>query len=312
MDPEISIVVPLHNEAAVVDSFVAAVREAMTETKRSFELVCVNDGSTDETGNKLAKLAQSSPVVPVTLSRNFGKESALAAGLEVATGRAVILMDGDLQHPPSLLGELIERWDEGFDVVNAVKETRGRESFAYRLAAKAFYLLIGRAAGHSLRGQSDFKLLDRQVVDVLRRCQEKNRFFRGLVAWVGFRVTEVSFHVGERAGGASSWGLSDLVRYSVRNIIAFSSFPLRAIAWLGLITVVFGVLLALQTLCNYFSGIAVTGFTTTILIVIIMGGTILICLGVVAVYLSVIYDELKGRPVYVIRKPRQDSADSSG
>ena len=307
MSPEISIVVPLRNEAPVVDQLAAAVREVMQGTRRSWELVCVDDGSTDDTAALLEQLAEADArIVVLQLSRNFGKESAMAAGMEVARGAAVVLMDGDLQHPPALIPELIRHWDEGFDIVNAVKATRGAESLGHRLGASVFNVLIGRAIGDNLRAQSDFKLLDRQVVQVLRECQETNRFLRGLVAWVGFRVARVPFDVSRRAGGESRWKTADLMRYSLRSLIAFSSFPLRAIAWLGFLTTGFGILLAIDTLYNYLRGVAVTGFTTTILIVIIMGGAILFSLGVVAIYLSVIYDELKGRPSYVIRNRRRD------
>ena len=295
----------MFNEAEMVAPLIEAVKATMAAVSLSYELICIDDGSTDGTG---AQLSARTDIVPVLLSRNFGKEPAMVAGLTLARGRAVILMDADLQHPPALIPELIAKWQEGFDVVNALKSDRGRESLPYRLAAGSFYRILSRAMGQDLRNQSDFKLLDRQVVDALLVCEERNRFLRGLVAWLGFRVANVPFVVSQRAGGQTSWSLSGLARYSTRSIIAFSSAPLIVIAWLGFVTTGLGILLSTQTLWNYVRGVAVDGFTTTILVVLIMGGTILVCLGVIAVYLAAIYDELKRRPVFVVRTPQTSSS----
>ena len=290
----------MHNEAVTAPKLVEALDRVLD---RPYEVVCVDDGSTDATNQVLHDLArQDARVVPVTLSRNFGKEGALSAGLEIARGDAVILMDADLQHPPEVIPSLLDKWDEGFDVVNAVKADRGRESLAYRACAAMFYRLMGSSMRERMDGQSDFKLLDRQVVDAVLACEERNRFFRGLVAWLGFRVAEVPFTVAERAGGTTSWGLMGLVRYSVKSLIAFSSAPLLSIAWVGFLTMGAAALLALQTFYNWWTGAALDGFTTVILAVLIMGGAILLCQGVISLYLAVIYDELKGRSLFVLRK----------
>jgi len=303
--PEISVVVPLYNEAAVVGQFADELIATLRTIQTTWEILLVDDGSVDETVRRIREVAaRESGIVPVELSRNFGKESALAAGLEAASGEAVIVMDGDLQHPPSLIPELVRRWRGGAEVVNAVKSDRGRETLFYKLAAKVFYLLIGEAMGRRLESQSDFKLLDRQVVDQIRGFREQQRFFRGLVAWVGFRVDDVPFEVQERSSGRSSFGALRLVRYAVRNLMAFSSGPLQAIAWLGGITTALAGILAVQTLYNWASGRAVDGFTTAILVTLILGGINLACLGIIAVYQSVMYDELKGRPRFIVRKDR--------
>ncbi len=308
----ISIVVPMYRESEVLQELLQRLSKALEG--ESWELVAVDDGSPDGTGEALSRLSLEDPrVVPVLLSRNFGKEAALAAGLELARGEAVVVMDADLQHPPELIPALLERWREGFDVVDAVKEDRGREPVSYRLAAAVFYGLMGRAVGPDFAHRSDFKLLDRQVVDALGGFDERNRFFRGMVAWVGFKRAEVPFAVQQRAAGKTGWSTLELIRYSLRSLIAFSSLPLIAISWLGFITTAAAALLSLQTLWNWARGVAVSGFTTTIISVLIMGGAILVCLGVVAAYLSVIYDELKGRPTYVRRKARpvQISSESA-
>lgn len=309
--PELSIVVPMYDEIAVVDQLVDRVLDEARRLGRTFELVCVDDGSRDGTGDRLDLLATRHPeLVSLRLSRNFGKEAAMAAGLQAARGAAVVLMDADLQHPPELLPTLVDRWDQGFEVVNGVKQERGGEGALYRLAAWVFNGLIGRAAGGDLRGASDYKLLDRQVVDAINACEERNRFFRGLVAWLGFRVAEVGFSVPARAAGQTKWSVRALVRYSLDSLVSFSSLPLRAIAWLGFATSAFALGLGLQTFWNWARGAAVDGFTTTILAVLIMGGAILVCLGVIAAYLAAIYDELKARPLYVVRRARR--AETSG
>ena len=308
--PEITVVVPLYNEAEIVARVAGELVDVLRALETTWEVVLVDDGSTDETARRISEIARDqSGIVPVVLSRNFGKESALAAGLEVASGDAVIVMDGDLQHPPSLIPELVTRWRAGADVVNAVKSHRGRESVLYKVAARLFYVLIGGAMGRRMESQSDFKLLDRQVVNQVRSFKEQHRFFRGLVAWVGFSVEEVPFQVQGRFGGRASFTGVRLVRYALRNLMAFSSVPLQAIAWLGFITTMLAAVLAVQTFYNWASGQAVNGFTTAILATLIMGGVNLVCLGIVAVYQSVMYDELKGRPGFIVRKDRSSVRD---
>lgn len=304
-EPELSVVAPLHDEAPVVPTFVGALVPVLQQLELSFEIVLVDDGSTDGTGSVIEALSTEDPrIVPVCLSRNFGKEAALSAGLSVTRGRAVVLMDGDLQHPVELLPELVTAWRSGADVVNAVKADRGDEGLAYRASAWAFNRIMGAALRDDFGRQSDFKLLDRSVVDVVVSLPERTRFFRGLVSWVGFRTVEVPFRVAARAGGETSWSLLGLVRYSVRNLVAFSSAPLRGVAFTGFSVCGLGLLLALQTLYNWQRGAAIDGFTTTILSVLLVGGFNLLALGVVSLYLSAIYEEVKGRPLFVIRSPR--------
>ena len=302
--PEVSIVLPMFNEAEVVEESVAEVVELMSRTGRSFEVVCVDDGSTDGTPTLLGTMSAADPrLVPVRFSRNFGKEPALAAGLEVAPGRAVVILDADLPHPPGLIPEMLQRWDEGFEVVDAVKTQRGEESWLYKAAARVFNMMMGSAVGGNLHGASDFKLLDREVVDTLLACPERNRFFRGLVAWAGFRVAQVRFEVAERAAGRSKMGTFSLIAYSLRNLVAFSAVPLRVVSWIGFITVLGGTILALQTLYVFLSGQAVSGFTTVILLIYWLCGLILASVGVVGFYLSHMYEEQKARPLFVVRKP---------
>jgi dolichol-phosphate mannosyltransferase len=201
-----------------------------------------------------------------------------------------------------VLPTLVQRWDEGFDIVNATKRSRGRESVVYRAFAKLFNVALSQAIGGNLQGASDFKLLDRGVVDVLLSLPEKTRFFRGLVHWVGFTATDVPFEVAPRVAGQSKWGVLGLVRYSIRNLLAFSALPLRFVATLGFSTLGFAFVLGVWTLYRKLvRGDALTGFTTVILLQLILGGLLLSGVGVIALYLSAIFEELKGRPTYIVR-----------
>lgn len=236
----------------------------------------------------------------------------MAAGLAEARGRAVLLMDADLQHPPDLIPRMVELWDQGYDVVSAVKETRARESLLYRAMTGLFNKLMGGAAGGSFRGASDFKLLDRQVVDALASCPENTRFFRGLVTWVGFRTATIPFKVAERVAGTTKWSPFGLVRYSLRNLIAFSALPLKLVAAVGFGTLVFAGGLAAQTLWRYLAGQALSGFTTVILLQLILGGLLLSGIGVIALYIAELYEEVKRRPVFLVRRQRPEEKPREG
>ena len=307
--PDVSVVIPVYDEQESIALTLAAVREHLVATGGTFEIVAVDDGSADGTLERLEAAAREDPnlrVVP--LSRNFGKESALAAGLDASRGRAVIVMDADLQHPPEVIPLLVARWREGNDIVSAVKEARSGEGLTYRAFAGIFNSLMGSAAGRSFKGASDYKLLDRQVVEALAQCPERSRFFRGLVTWIGFRTAEVPFTVQKRAAGRTKWSTWGLVRYSLRNLIAFTALPLKLVAAAGFVTLILGAGLAVEALWLYVRGRAVTGFTTVILLQLILGGLLLTSVGVIAVYVAEIYDEVKRRPTFVVRKTRAEAA----
>jgi dolichol-phosphate mannosyltransferase len=304
MSVELSVVLPMYDEQEIAAEAVRRVSEYLDPLGLSYEVICVNDGSRDDTPRIIDEMAKTNPiVVPVHLSRNFGKEGALAVGLETARGNAVILLDADMQHPPRLIPQMVELWCQGYDIVEARKSERGRESLLYRMFAKAFYAVISRSAGSDIRGSSDFKVLDRQVVDTLCSLPEKSRFFRGLVSWVGFETANIEFEVEARAAGKSGWSGVQLLRYAVSNILAFTTLPLYITAWVGLITTLMGVILGLQTLYMYLAGKAVSGFTTVILLVIFFSGITLTGVGTVAVYLAKVLKEVKGRPVFIKRSP---------
>ena len=298
----ISVVVPVLNEEQQISVFVRAVNEILAGIPVSYEFLFVDDGSADGTWNTLLKLRSHSPnIYAIRLSRNFGKESAISAGLEAANGDAVVVMDVDLQHPPELLLEMVRLWrEEGSKVVEARKIERGEETWLKKMAAKTFYSFMSRASGFDLSGATDYKLLDRMVVDAWKNMPERITFFRGMCAWMGFKPAVVDFSVPNRNNGQTSWSYTQLIRLAINGITAFTSVPLHVVSVLGIVFFAFSVLLGAQTIFMYFSGRAVDGFTTVILLLLIVGAGILIGLGVIGVYLSRIYDELKARPRYVV------------
>jgi glycosyltransferase involved in cell wall biosynthesis len=314
MSIQLSVLLPMYNEEAVLNQTLSKVVGQMESLGESFEVVCIDDGSSDSTPRLLEGARQKDDRISVLrLSRNFGKEAAMAAGLDAARGEAVLLLDADLQHPPELIPEMVRAWKEGAEVVNGMKASRGSEGFVYRIMAGLFNRLMGQAStGGSFRGASDFKLLDRQVVEALKSCPERHRFFRGLVAWVGFTTRDIPFDVQERAGGQTKWSTLGLIRYSLRNILSFSAFPLRVIATAGFCTLLFAAALAGWTLFRYLRGDSLAGFPTVILLQLIFGGLLLTSLGVMSLYLAEMFEEMKRRPVYIYRAGGAGRASSAG
>src|SRR5438067_12387344 len=309
--PLISLVVPLHKEAVNLRAFLSSVTSELGKTGCRFELIIVDDGSPDDTWKILSDEARTIPNLHgLRLSRNFGKELALCAGLERARGDAVIVMDGDGQHPPSLLPLLIKNWrTSGADVVEAVKRRRGRESLASKFGALTFYVILNKLSGFELKGASDFKLIDRRVVDTWLAMRERNVFFRGMTAWMGFRTIRVPFEVGPRRAGKSGWSYLRRARLALIGITTFSSFPLHLVTFAGVIFFLFAVGLGIQTLYLKLAGRAFTGFATVILLELIIGSLLMISLGIIGEYLARIYEEVKGRPRYIVAESI-DLADS--
>jgi len=308
--PSISIVIPLYNEGSHLSSLLSDLKAALEETGCRFEIILVDDGSPDETWQIIRDQAQTSPSLQaVRLSRNFGKELALCAGLERARGDAVIVMDGDGQHPPSLLPVMVEGWrSSGADIVQAMKVKRGRESVSSKLGALLFYLILNKLSGFELKGASDYKLINRKVVDTWLAMRERNVFFRGMTAWMGFKTIQIPFEVGPRRAGKSGWSYLRRAKLALVGITTFSSFPLHLVTFAGVIFFVFAVGLGIQTLYLKIAGRAFTGFTTVILLELIIASLLMISLGIIGEYLARIYEEVKGRPRYIITdsiEPRQ-------
>ena len=312
-DPVISVVVPLFEEEQRVDSLLAAVQETFDEVGDPWEIVLVDDGSTDDTWTRLQDAAQARPnLAAIRLSRNFGKEAALCAGLEAARGEAVIVMDGDLQHPPALIPAMIARWREtGCDVVEAVKTGHRRDAAAGRLFGRFFYWSMRRFSGFDLRGASDFKLITRRVLDAWLRLGERNLFFRGMIAWLGFRHEQIEFEVPRQPKRRSRWSTGRLVDLGATGITAFSSVPLRAASLLGVVFFLFALVLGAQSLWMKFSGHAVEGFTTVIILQLLIGSLLMMLLGIIGEYIARIYEEVKGRPRYLVADEIRRGGDAA-
>ncbi|MBO5495969.1 MAG: glycosyltransferase family 2 protein [Oscillospiraceae bacterium] len=268
-----------------------------------YELLFVDDGSKDGTWQEIQRCAKEDPhVVGVHFSRNFGKESAMFAGLETAKGDCVVVLDCDLQHPPEKIIDMYRLWEEGYEVVEGIKEDRGEESGFHRFAANSFYGIISRATGMDMASSSDFKLLDRKVVDTLNSLPERNVFFRALSFWVGYKKAEVSYRVQERTEGESKWSTKSLIKYVITNITSFSSVPLHMVTVMGIVTLIVAVVFGVISLVQKIMGVAQPGFTTVILLLLLIGSFLMISLGIIGYYLARIYDEIKGRPRYIISR----------
>lgn len=302
--PRLSLVIPAFNESAVLPAALDAVAASARRTGLPFEIVVVDDGSTDATWQVLVDRTLTMPELgAIRLSRNFGKEGAIAAGLDAARGDAVIVLDADLQHPPTLIPEMVRLWDtEGWHVVEAMKSDRGREAWLHRLSARTFYRAAGLMTGHTLEEASDFKLLDRRVVDAWRQFGERATFFRGLVSWLGFRRTQVFFDVPPRAAGRSRWSWLALMRLAVQSVTSFSALPLQLVTLLGVGILLLALVIGVQALRLWYEGLALPGFTTVILLQLIIGGFLMMSLGIIGTYVARIYDEVKGRPRYVVQE----------
>lgn len=298
----ISIVVPVFNEADILRDSLSKIQHYANITGLEYEIIIVDDGSTDDTWNIINSLSDKHKEIRgIKLSRNFGKESAITVGLEFASGSSVIVMDGDGQHPPELIPEMVKLWKEGkADIVEAVKIDRGNEGLSRAMGARLFYWLMKHLTGLDLDSSSDFKLLDRRVVDAHNRLPESSRFFRGIVSWLGFRKAQVTFEVKGRRAGRSKWSLLQLAKLAVSASTAFTSLPLHLVTVMGLVTFIFSIILGLQTLYMKFSGHAVSGFTTVILLLLFTGSVLMISLGVIGIYISRIYEEVKRRPKFIV------------
>ncbi|MCD7762745.1 MAG: glycosyltransferase family 2 protein [Lachnospiraceae bacterium] len=299
----LSVILPAYNEEKMIQKASAEIDRILTAEQIDYEIVFVNDGSKDHTWEEIEKAARGNPhVTAVSFSRNFGKESAMLAGLAEARGDCCAVMDCDLQHPPETLVEMYRLWEQGYEVIEGVKRTRGKESAMHRMSAGLFYKMISKAVKIDMSRASDFKLLDRRAVDALLSLPERNVFFRALSSWIGFRTTSVEFDVQERTEGESKWSTWSLVQYAVRNIAVFSTAALQYVTFAGIAVFVVAILLGIETLVRYFTGHAVEGFTTVILLLLIIGSLVMISLGIIGYYIGKIYEEVKGRPRYLIAK----------
>ena len=301
MDKMLSVVLPAYNEEQMIKKTAQVVGDLLEKEQIPYELVFVNDGYKDHTWEKILELKEErAHIKGVCFSRNFGKEGAVFAGIAQAEGDCIAVMDCDLQHPPETLIKMYRLWEDGYQVIEGVKASRGRESFIHKMFAKTFYSIISDATGIDMSRASDFKLMDRQAAEEFLKLPERNVFFRALSSWVGFKTTYVEFDVQEREAGESKWSFKSLVQYAVNNITSFSAAPMQIVTFFGVVFFVFAVLLGIQSLYMYFSGHAVAGFTTVSLLLLLGGSILMFSLGVIGYYIAKIYDEVKMRPRYII------------
>ena len=306
----LTVVLPAYNEEASVPKAARVLASLLAQEDIPFELMFIDDGSRDGTWKAIQAQTKEDPRVRgVRFSRNFGKEAAIFAWLAQARGDCVAVMDCDLQHPPEKVPEMYRLWQHGYQVVEGVKASRGKENPLHGLGAKGFYAVISRATGIDMSRASDFKLLDRRAVDVLLAMREKNAFFRALSSWIGFSAAQVEFEVQPRAAGSSKWSIRSLVRYAVTNVAAFSAAPLQIVTLLGAAVFVCSVGLGLWSLWQKLTGQALEGFTTVILLQLLIGSILMICLGIIGYYVAKIYEELKDRPRYIIMEKSGEEAN---
>jgi len=301
----LSIVVPVHDEAAGIENFFSRLLPVLTRMRLSYEIICVDDGSSDDTLTRLLNYRQRiAGLKLLSLSRNFGKDIALSAGFDHARGAAVVPIDCDLQDPPELIEQMVAKWREGFDIVYATRSRREGESLLKRLSAKYFYRLFDRITDIPIpHDTGDFRLLDRRVVDVLVRLPERTRFMKGLFAWVGFKQTALIFERPQRLAGASKWSYWRLWNFALDGVTSFSSLPLKVWSYLGLIISIFAFLYALfLASLKIVRGIDVPGYASIMVAVLFFGGVQLITLGIIGEYLARMYNEVKGRPLYLVRE----------
>ena len=298
----LSVVIPAHNEALGIRRALEVFRTTLSSCGMEWEIIIVDDGSRDGTFSCLREVAETDfHIKGIRLSRNFGKEAAILAGLRAAMGDAVVTIDADLQHPPSLIPKMIEIWKTGPKVIDAVKRSREKDSFFARVRARLFNSLLSKLGGINLQNSSDFKLMDRQVVDAIAYdLRESQRFYRGLSDWVGYKHETISFDVEKRAEGEGKWTVWKLIELATTAIVSFTSAPLRIVTIMGFISMLFGFVVAIEALIGWFQGYAVSGFTTTIVTLLILGSFIMISLGIIGEYIAKIYDEIKSRPTYLI------------
>ncbi len=301
---EISVVAPVHNEAPGLAEFFARLIPVLDGLGTSYEIICVDDGSSDDSLERLLELRERVPALKVlSLSRNFGKDVAVSAGFDYARGAAVVPIDADLQDSPELIGRMVAKWREGYDVVYATRGRRAGESWFRRITARYFYRVLDRITDIPIpHDTGDFRLLDRRVVDVLVRLPERTRFMKGLFAWVGFKQTALMFDREPRHAGTSKWSYWRLWNFALDAITSFSSLPLRVWSYAGFVIALFSFLYAVFLAgLKIIRGVDVPGYISLMVVVLFFGGVQLITLGIIGEYMARMYNEVKGRPLYLVR-----------
>ncbi len=296
----LSVIIPSYNEEKCIKKAYDVIDSLLRENQIEAEFIFVDDGSQDETYKAICELSsQKENIVGLHFSRNFGKESAISAGLAAVSGECAVVIDCDLQHPPEKIIEMYRLWEQGYEIVEGIKNERGNEKKMHGIGAKLFYSVISRMAGFDMANSSDFKLLDRKVVDVLNKMPERG-FFRAISFWVGYKKATVEYDVAKRVEGESKWSTKGLVKYALSNISSYSTAPMQIVTLLGFIMLIISAIFGVWALIDKIIGRALEGMTTVIIITIFIGSIIMISLGIIGYYIARIYEEIKGRPKYII------------
>ncbi len=308
----LSVVLPAYNEELMIGKTCSVLAGLLEHSGISYELVLVDDGSRDNTWEEIKKAGKKNThILGVHFSRNFGKESAVFAGMAQASGDVIAVMDCDLQHPPKTLLEMYKLWEEGYEVIEGRKISRGQESFLHKKSAGFFYRIMSKATGVDMQNASDFKMMDRKAADSILSMPERSMFFRALSGWVGFRTASVPFEVQEREAGESKWSAWSLVKYAFTNIVAFTTIPLQFVTLAGAACFLISLILTVYSLVQYFAGHAVEGYTTLLIMLLFIGSAVMMSLGIIGYYISKIYEEVKRRPRYLISQMMRGEEDIS-
>ena len=302
--PKLSVVIPCYNEESNIQELFNELRKVLGTLNLSYEIIFVDDGSKDTTFREIEQISlHNSFVSGFSLSRNFGHQIALLAGLEKSSGEVIITLDGDMQHPPAVISELLEKYQEGYDIVNTRRIDDVSTSFFKRETSKWFYTVINKLSEVKVEPFSaDFRLMSRQTVDAFLDIKEQDRFTRGLVSWIGFKQAIVEYKANPRFSGKSSYTLKKMFKLAINGITSMSSKPLRISLYLGLIFFLTGLIYAIFILINYFNGLNVEGWTSILITILILGGIQLLMLSIIGGYVSRIFNEAKSRPLYLIKK----------
>jgi glycosyltransferase involved in cell wall biosynthesis len=297
----IDIIIPCYNERPNIVPLINEINRNIAGSKYTFKFIFVDDGSTDDTYQEMTKISDLRQNISlIKFSRNFGKEAAITAGLKQCRSDAAIVIDSDLQHPPNLIPVMIAEWEKGACIVDATKIIKSEGEVLRTLASRVFNGIFSRLTGIDFAGSCDYKLLDKKVVDILNNMNEKARFFRGLTNWIGLPHAKVEFKVEHRNAGRTKWGLFSLFRLSIDAVVSHSQKPLQIVTILGIFTLLFSFILGAYTLYDRLVGHTVSGFTTIMLAMLILASIMMIGMGILGIYLSKMYEEIKGRPIYII------------
>ena len=310
--PKFSIIAPIYNELENLPELYPRIREVMDATAEDWELILVDDGSRDGSTDVIRKLAQTDPRVrPVIFARNFGHQIAVSAGLDYSRGDAVVIIDADLQDPPEVIHDLIDKWREGYKVVYAVRAAREGEGWFKKTTASLFYRLIYKITDVKIPlDTGDFRLIDRKVVNVMSKMRERHRFLRGMGAWVGFKQIGVEYNRAARFAGETKYPFKKMLKLALNAVTSFSYFPLQLATYLGFISAGLSIIaIPVVIILRVFSAPQLTGQATTLISVLFLGGVQLISIGIIGEYIGRIYDEVKGRPLYIVSEGPSEEYD---